>query len=132
MTTTTTTTTRLCLLIVLLPLTLTAGHQKLLLILLDGLRHDYVTKMTSLPGFQAMAKVGVVAKFVRPSFPTLNYPSYYTLLTGTDLFFVVSYESTRESVGPSVRRLVRNLFFRRAATKTANDLCRVSGLVSTS
>ena len=37
------------------------------------------------------------------------------------------------SVGPSVRRSVgrsvRNLFFRRAETKTANDLCRVSGLV---
>lgn len=73
---------KLCLFILLLPLTLTAGHHKLLLLLLDGLRHDYVTKMASLPGFQAMANSGIVAKFVRPSFPTLNYPSYYTLMTG--------------------------------------------------
>jgi len=37
--------------------------------------------------------------------------------------------SVRPSVGPSVGPSVRNLFFRRAETKTANDLCRVSGLV---
>ena len=35
----------------------------------------------------------------------------------------------RGFVGRSVRRSVRNLFFRRVETKTANDLCRVSGLV---
>ena len=66
----------------LLPLTLTAGQHKLLILLLDGWRQDYVNKMTSLPGFQSMAAAGVVADFVRPSFPTLNYPSYYTLMTG--------------------------------------------------
>ena len=35
----------------------------------------------------------------------------------------------RPSVRPSVSPWVRNHFFRRAETKTANDLYRVSGLV---
>ena len=42
-------------------------------------------------------------------------------------FLVVSREGV--SVGRSVGRSVWNAFSRRAETKTANDLCRVSGLV---
>ena len=38
--------------------------------------------------------------------------------------------SVGPSVGRSVSRSVRNLFFRRAETRTANDLCRESGLVA--
>ena len=44
---------------------------------------------------------------------------------GTYHFFV-SHDSMRGCVRPSLR----NLFFLRGETKTANDLCRVSGLVN--
>ena len=63
---------------------------------------------------------------------------------GSQIFLVVSHDSIRGCVRPSVRRsvgrsvrqsvrrLVRNLVFRRAETKTANDLFRVYELVSLS
>ena len=41
------------------------------------------------------------------------------------------YKRVCPSVGPSVGRSVGNLFFRRAETKTANDLFRVYELVHT-
>lgn len=56
---------------------------KLLLILLDGFRHDYLdTDRNELPGFQKMTQMGVKAEYLIPEFPTLSYPNYYSIMTG--------------------------------------------------
>lgn len=60
------------------------AHQKLLLFLIDGLRHDYLNDeaLESLPGFREIANSGVKVDYLTPDFPSLSYPNYYTLMTG--------------------------------------------------
>lgn len=59
-----------------------AAH-KLLIILVDGFRHDYVTRdLAALKGFPRLAKSGVYAKEVTPVHPSDSYPNYYSILTG--------------------------------------------------
>ncbi|XP_013789120.1 ectonucleotide pyrophosphatase/phosphodiesterase family member 6-like [Limulus polyphemus] len=55
---------------------------KLLLILADGWRWDYIDNEPSLKGFKRLAKSGVKAEYVKPIFPTSDYPNWYTVVTG--------------------------------------------------
>lgn len=56
-------------------------EKKMILILVDGVRYDYV-KDPNLKGFQRMAKKGVRAEYVQPIFPANSYPNWYTIVTG--------------------------------------------------
>lgn len=62
--------------------------QKLIVILADGVRHDYVTDPT-LKGFHRMSKNGVKAEYVQPIFPSNSYPNWYTIVTGMFNFDLV-------------------------------------------
>ena len=58
-------------------------HQRLLVILLDGFRFDYLNQSSiSLPGFDKIAKQGVKAGGFVPDTPSLSYPNYYSIMTG--------------------------------------------------
>ncbi|XP_076455613.1 glycerophosphocholine cholinephosphodiesterase ENPP6-like [Babylonia areolata] len=60
-----------------------ATPQRLLVILLDGFRYDYLNQSgLPLPGFARLAKEGVKAGGLQPDFPSLSYPNYYSLMTG--------------------------------------------------
>lgn len=56
-------------------------EKKVILILVDGVRYDYI-KDPTLKGFQRMAKKGVRAEYVQPIFPSNSYPNWYTIVTG--------------------------------------------------
>ena len=53
----------------------------LLLISIDGYRHDYIDRGFS-PNLAALARDGVRARSMQPSFPSLTFPNHYTLVTG--------------------------------------------------
>jgi len=59
----------------------TKSEPKLILILADGIRYDYVHDPT-LKGFKKLASKGVKAEYVRPIFPSNSYPNWYTIITG--------------------------------------------------
>ncbi|MGD9563903.1 MAG: ectonucleotide pyrophosphatase/phosphodiesterase [Pyrinomonadaceae bacterium] len=52
-----------------------------ILISLDGFRYDYLDKYAP-PTLRAMARDGVRAKWMTPSFPTKTFPNHYTIATG--------------------------------------------------
>ena len=52
-----------------------------ILISLDGFRYDYLDKYQP-PTLTALAKDGVRAKWMIPSFPTKTFPNHYTIATG--------------------------------------------------
>lgn len=52
-----------------------------ILISLDGFRYDYLDKYHP-PTMEALAKDGVRAKWMIPSFPTKTFPNHYTIVTG--------------------------------------------------
>jgi len=52
-----------------------------ILISLDGFRYDYLDKYHP-PTLNALAKNGVRAKWMIPSFPTKTFPNHYTIVTG--------------------------------------------------
>ena len=52
-----------------------------ILISLDGFRYDYLDKYHP-PTLTALAKDGVRAKWMIPSFPTKTFPNHYTIATG--------------------------------------------------
>jgi len=52
-----------------------------ILISLDGFRYDYLTKYPS-PNLNSLARTGVRARWLIPSFPTKTYPNHYTIVTG--------------------------------------------------
>jgi predicted AlkP superfamily pyrophosphatase or phosphodiesterase len=52
-----------------------------ILISLDGFRYDYLDKYNP-PTLTALAKDGVRAKWMIPSFPTKTFPNHYTIVTG--------------------------------------------------
>jgi len=52
-----------------------------ILISLDGLHPDYLTKYPA-PNLNELAKNGVRAKWLIPSFPTKTFPNHYTVATG--------------------------------------------------
>ncbi|XP_061439442.1 glycerophosphocholine cholinephosphodiesterase ENPP6 isoform X1 [Rhineura floridana] len=72
------------LLLVLILASSTLARRKLLLFLIDGLRHDYISDeaLESLPGFKEIVNSGVKVDYLTPDFPSLSYPNYYTLMTG--------------------------------------------------
>ena len=52
-----------------------------ILISLDALRYDYLDKYSP-PTLNSLAKNGVRAKWMIPSFPTKTFPNHYTVATG--------------------------------------------------
>ena len=52
-----------------------------ILISLDGFRYDYLEKFNP-PVLNRLAKNGVRAKWMLPSFPTKTFPNHYTIATG--------------------------------------------------
>ncbi|CAK8673883.1 unnamed protein product [Clavelina lepadiformis] len=56
--------------------------QKLLLVSLDGVRHDYFDRAPNLPAFKYLRQNGVQAKYMKGAFPTLTLPSHFTIATG--------------------------------------------------
>ena len=53
----------------------------LILISIDGFRWDYLQNFAA-PHLTSLARDGVVAQRLIPSFPTLTFPNHYTLVTG--------------------------------------------------
>lgn len=53
----------------------------IILISLDGFRYDYVDKFKT-PDLGRLAKTGVRAKWMIPSFPTKTFPNHFTIVTG--------------------------------------------------
>jgi predicted AlkP superfamily pyrophosphatase or phosphodiesterase len=72
----------------------------LILLSIDGFRADYLDRGLT-PTLTALAKTGVHAKAMRPSFPTLTFPNHYTLVTGLrpDHHGVVDNDMWDESIG---------------------------------
>ncbi|HVE55837.1 MAG TPA: ectonucleotide pyrophosphatase/phosphodiesterase [Pyrinomonadaceae bacterium] len=52
-----------------------------ILISLDGFRYDYLEKFSP-PTLNKLARTGVRAKWMIPSFPTKTFPNHYTIATG--------------------------------------------------
>ncbi|MFN0140494.1 MAG: ectonucleotide pyrophosphatase/phosphodiesterase [Pyrinomonadaceae bacterium] len=52
-----------------------------ILISMDGFRYDYIDKFAP-PTISRLAKQGVRAKWMIPSFPTKTFPNHYTVATG--------------------------------------------------
>lgn len=52
-----------------------------ILISLDGFRYDYVDKFKT-PTLNRLAKDGVRARWMIPSFPTKTFPNHFTIVTG--------------------------------------------------
>lgn len=53
----------------------------LVLISIDGMRHDYIEKHGA-THLAALAKSGVQARHITPSFPSYTFPNHYTVVTG--------------------------------------------------
>ena len=60
------------------PVLATSG--KLLLLMIDGLKHDYVTD--DLAGFKAVTDQGVKAEYLKPQFPSVTLTNWMSILTG--------------------------------------------------
>ncbi|XP_041372311.1 glycerophosphocholine cholinephosphodiesterase ENPP6-like isoform X4 [Gigantopelta aegis] len=59
------------------------GSRKLLVILLDGFRWDYLKyDGFSDDGFRRFAREGATAASLQPVYPSSSYPNYYSLMTG--------------------------------------------------
>jgi predicted AlkP superfamily pyrophosphatase or phosphodiesterase len=52
-----------------------------ILVSLDGFRYDYIDKFKT-PVLNQLAKEGVRAKWMTPSFPSKTFPNHYTIATG--------------------------------------------------
>lgn len=58
-----------------------AATPTVILVSLDGFRRSYLDK-DSVPTLHALARDGVTADAMIPSFPTLTFPNHYTIVTG--------------------------------------------------
>ena len=56
--------------------------EKVLLVLVDGVRWDYINDSSVYTGFKRLADNGVKAEYVTPVFPSNSYPNWYTIVTG--------------------------------------------------
>ncbi|XP_074646416.1 glycerophosphocholine cholinephosphodiesterase ENPP6-like isoform X2 [Tubulanus polymorphus] len=74
--------TALILQLIVLTIELVTGHNKLMIILLDGFRSDYADTIGNLKGFDALKRRGVQARYMNPTFPSMSYPNYYSIMTG--------------------------------------------------
>ena len=61
--------------------TVTDLQPTVILVSIDGFRYDYLDKYQP-PEMNRLAKEGVRAKWMIPSFPTKTYPNHYTIVTG--------------------------------------------------
>lgn len=59
----------------------TKHYSPLILISIDGYRADYIKRGLS-PNLSALAREGVRANAMKPSFPTLTFPNHYAIVTG--------------------------------------------------
>jgi len=66
---------------VFLAINVNSQEQYVILVSLDGFRWDYCSKAET-PIFDSIAKFGVKAESLQPSFPTKTFPNHYTLVTG--------------------------------------------------
>ncbi|MCL7713283.1 ectonucleotide pyrophosphatase/phosphodiesterase [Stenotrophomonas mori] len=57
------------------------AEQPLLLVSIDGFRNDYLERGLT-PTLDALARDGVRAAYMRPSYPSITFPNHYTLVTG--------------------------------------------------
>ncbi|MES2125095.1 MAG: ectonucleotide pyrophosphatase/phosphodiesterase [Gemmatimonadota bacterium] len=57
------------------------ADQAVVLISLDGFRADYLDRAAA-PNLQALAREGVRAEWMTPSFPSKTFPNHYTIVTG--------------------------------------------------
>jgi predicted AlkP superfamily pyrophosphatase or phosphodiesterase len=53
----------------------------LILVAIDGFRYDYLEKYAP-PNLTRLAREGVRARWMTPSFPTKTFPNFYTIATG--------------------------------------------------
>jgi len=58
-----------------------AQKKYMIMVSLDGFRWDYCSKATT-PVFDSIAKYGVKAESLMPSFPSKTFPNHFTLVTG--------------------------------------------------
>ncbi|MFT4248765.1 MAG: ectonucleotide pyrophosphatase/phosphodiesterase [Pseudomonas sp.] len=58
-----------------------SAPRKLLLISIDGLRADALDRGLS-PNLSRLAREGVRARWMSPSYPSLTFPNHYTIVTG--------------------------------------------------
>ena len=72
----------------------------LILVSLDGFHPDYLNRGYS-PSLDSMARVGVRAEWMEPSFPSKTFPNHYTLVTGLrpDRHGIVSNNMWDDSLG---------------------------------
>jgi predicted AlkP superfamily pyrophosphatase or phosphodiesterase len=52
-----------------------------ILVSIDGCRYDYIEKYQP-PNLRSLARAGVQAKWMTPSFPSKTFPNHYTIVTG--------------------------------------------------
>jgi predicted AlkP superfamily pyrophosphatase or phosphodiesterase len=82
-----------------------SGLPKVLLIALDGFRHDFLKLHGPLPNFEALKKQGVYVPVVTPVYPTVTFPNLMSMATG---------------LLPCVHGGVYNVMFDRALRKEIN------------
>ncbi|RWS20133.1 ectonucleotide pyrophosphatase/phosphodiesterase family member 6-like isoform X1, partial [Leptotrombidium deliense] len=56
--------------------------EKLLVIMIDGMRHDYPDRESNLTAFQKLESEGVRVQYLEPVFPSYTYPNWYAIATG--------------------------------------------------
>ncbi len=62
----------------------TCASEKLMIIMLDGFRYDYIDRLTEeqIPNFYKIVNGGVRAEYVQPPFPSKSWPGWTTISTG--------------------------------------------------
>lgn len=89
-----------------------ATAQSVVLVSLDGFRPDYLERGVT-PNLSALARRGVRAQWMTPSFPSKTFPNHYTLVTGLvpDHHGVIANNMRDDALGPfrmSLRSAVRD------------------------
>ncbi|GFR75172.1 ectonucleotide pyrophosphatase/phosphodiesterase family member 5 [Elysia marginata] len=60
----------------------TGGKPKVILVSMDGFRHDYLQLAENTPNFDRMLREGVTMPWIRNTFTTLTFPCHFTMVTG--------------------------------------------------
>ncbi|XP_013081886.2 bis(5'-adenosyl)-triphosphatase ENPP4-like [Biomphalaria glabrata] len=58
------------------------AKSKVLLVSMDGFRHDYLTKTTNVTNFTRLINAGVTMPYMNTSFVTKTFPCHYSMVTG--------------------------------------------------
>ncbi len=68
------------------PLEKANERNRLVVLMLDGVRFDYFKRdETSLASYRKIKSHGVVSDYVQPDFPSMSYPSWTTIATGRSI-----------------------------------------------